>query len=67
MSDDYNQAAFELIVALRGGLPGACDFCGQPFTAARYPIPEEAGEWTCRECLDRWIKNKAPGYGDAGS
>jgi hypothetical protein len=53
MSDD-NQAAFDLIVGLRGGLPEACDFCGQPFTQARYPVPEEAGEWTCSECLARW-------------
>jgi ribosomal protein L37AE/L43A len=58
-----NQAAFDLIVALRGGLPADCDFCGQPFTQARYPVPEEAGAWACRECLDRWIKNKEPGYG----
>lgn len=60
---DYNQAAFDLIVGLRGGLPEACDFCGQPFTKDRYPVPEEAGEWTCSECLARWIKNGEPGYG----
>lgn len=36
--------------------PEKCDFCQQPFTAERYPIPEEAGEWTCRECLTRWQK-----------
>jgi hypothetical protein len=72
-SDDYNRAAFELIVSLRSGLPVRsglpehCDFCGQPFDydalrspvaslreAARYPIPEEAGEWTCSECAKRW-------------
>jgi hypothetical protein len=52
--DGYNQAAFDLIVALRGGLPECCDFCNQPFTAARYPVPEEAGEWACSECLERW-------------
>lgn len=51
---DFNDAAFDLIVALRGGVPAACDFCRQPFTRERYPIPEEAGEWTCRECLTRW-------------
>jgi hypothetical protein len=54
-SDSYNQAAFELIVSLRGGLPEKCDFCGQPFdydalrTAQaspsgvgqlRWPVPE---------------------------
>jgi hypothetical protein len=77
-SDSYNQAAFELIVSLRGGLPEKCDFCGQPFdydalrTAQaspsgvgqlRWPVPEEAGEWTCSECLARWFKKKEPGYG----
>jgi hypothetical protein len=51
---DDNQAAFDFIVALRGGIPDTCDFCQKPFTVERYPIPEEAGEWTCRECLDRW-------------
>jgi hypothetical protein len=60
MSDDYNQAAFEMIVALRGGLPAACDFCGQPFTASRYPVPEEAGEWACTECWARWNAEAAP-------
>ena len=35
-----------------------CDFCHQPFTEERYPIPEEAGEWTCRECLTRWGKEE---------
>lgn len=28
----------------------------------RYPIPEEAGEWTCNECLARWRADGAPGY-----
>jgi hypothetical protein len=60
MTDDYNQTAFEMIVALRGGLPAACDFCGQPFTAARYPVPEEAGEWACSECMTRWNAEAAP-------
>lgn len=52
--EDYNQAAFEFIVALRGGLPEHCDFCGQPYVDGRYPIPEEAGEWACSECWARW-------------
>jgi hypothetical protein len=59
MSDDYNQAAFDLIVALRGSLPKDCDFCGQPFTEARYPVPEEAGEWACAECWARWYPKEA--------
>jgi hypothetical protein len=60
MTDDYNQATFDLIVALRGGLPKDCDFCGQPFTEARYPVPEEAGEWACSECWARWYPEAAP-------
>lgn len=28
----------------------------------RYPIPEEAGEWTCNECLARWRAEGVPGY-----
>lgn len=42
------------IAELRGGLPEACDFCGQPYGPERYPVPEEAGEWACSECLARW-------------
>ena len=53
-TDSYNQAAFDLIVWLRGGLPEKCDFCDQPFNERRYPVPEEGGEWTCSECLARW-------------
>lgn len=62
MSDEYNQAAFELICALRGGYPKRCDFCSKPYTRGRYPIPEEAGEWTCNECLARWCAQGLPGY-----
>ena len=29
----------------------------------RYPIPEEAGEWTCNECAARWRAEGVPGYG----
>lgn len=60
MSDEYNRAAFDLIVSLRGGLPEKCDFCGQPYTDARYPVPEEAGEWACNECLKRWGREETP-------
>jgi hypothetical protein len=56
-TNGYNQAAFDLIVGLRGGLPEKCDFCDQPFTTERHPVPEEAGEWTCSECVARWIKD----------
>ena len=54
MSDNVNDAAFAFIVALRGDLPDKCDFCGKPYTEGRYPVPEEAGEWACNECLARW-------------
>jgi len=42
------------IAAIRGGLPPACDFCGQAYEGGRYPVPEEAGEWACSECEARW-------------
>jgi hypothetical protein len=63
VTDDYQQSAFDLLVWLRGGLPGACDFCGQPYGDARYPVPEEAGEWACSECVTRW-ENNLPGIDD---
>lgn len=46
----------EEIINLRGGLPEKCDFCQQTYNENRQPIPEEAGEWTCTECWDRWEK-----------
>jgi len=54
MQDDQPFSTFDLIVELRGGLPEACDFCGQPYTDDRYPVPEEAGDWACSECVARW-------------
>ena len=60
--EDYDKAVFDWIVELRGGLPAKCDFCDQPYTDTRYPVPEEAGEWTCSECLARWRREKRPGY-----
>jgi len=51
---DFNRDAFDMLVWLRGGLPEACDFCGQAFTKQNYPTPEEAGEWACIECATRW-------------
>ncbi len=46
----------KMIVALRGGIPERCDFCEQPYTDERLPVPEEAGDWACTECWDRWEK-----------
>lgn len=48
----------QMIAELRGGIPDKCDFCNQPYTEKRYPIPEEAGEWTCSECWERWQKEE---------
>ncbi len=49
----------ETIMALRGGPPEKCDFCGQPYTEERYPTPDEGGEWACNECWERWEKEDA--------
>lgn len=46
----------EIIAALRGGHPEKCDFCGEPFTDKRQPVPEEAGDWACTECCEQWEK-----------
>lgn len=50
----------DMIVALRGGIPECCDFCGQKFTEQNYATPEEAGEWACIQCVARWEKQKSP-------
>lgn len=44
----------ELIAALRGGIPERCDFCGEPYSDVRRPVPEEGGEWACTVCWKRW-------------
>lgn len=44
----------DVIAELRGGYPDKCDFCGQVYTAERTPVPDEAGEWACTECWDKW-------------
>ena len=49
----------QVIADLRGGIPECCDFCEQPYTEERYPVPEEAGAWACIECWDRWEKQDA--------
>lgn len=54
MAGDEPFSTFDLIVELRGGLPLACDFCGQSYADDRQPVPEEGGEWACTECVDRW-------------
>jgi ribosomal protein L37AE/L43A len=59
MTDDFNRAAFEMLAANRGGIPETCDFCKQPFTDQRWPVPEEASAWACSECEARWAKEEA--------
>lgn len=54
-----NEAVFNLIVELRGGIPERCDFCGEPYTEARRPTPDESGEWACTECWERWEREEA--------
>jgi hypothetical protein len=49
----------ETIIAMRGGIPEKCDFCGRAFTDANYATPEEAGDWACIECVTRWDKEYA--------
>jgi hypothetical protein len=55
------QWMFDLIANLRGGTPDTCDFCGQEFTEANHPLPEEGGEWACSECVARWAKKERQG------
>lgn len=52
--DDAPAMGWELIAALRGGVPERCDFCDRLYTAERYPVPEEAGLWACIECWNHW-------------
>ena len=47
-------SAFDFLVSIRGGLPEKCDFCERPYGGGRYPVPEEAGAWSCNECESRW-------------
>lgn len=58
MNDDsdseFNRMVFDMLTANRGGLPTKCEFCGQPYTDGRYPVPEEAQAWACSECVARW-------------
>jgi hypothetical protein len=49
---------WDLVMSIRGGFPEKCDFCGQPYADGRYPVPEEAGEWACSECVARWEKSE---------
>lgn len=48
----------DVIAELRGGYPEKCDFCDKPYNKERHPVPEEAGEWACTECWERWEKEE---------
>jgi len=54
---DFPMTAEDLIHSLRGGPPLTCDFCEQPMEPED-AIPEEAGDWACRTCWDRWEKER---------
>lgn len=43
----------DLIIAFRGGVAERCDFCNEPLDAAT-AIPEEAGQWCCPSCRDKF-------------
>lgn len=43
----------ELIASLRGGIPAACDFCGDQVPPDALE-PEEAGMWACPDCWRRF-------------
>jgi hypothetical protein len=43
------------IADLRGEVPTECDFCQQP-RHFEYLEPEEAGQWICHECLQKWLR-----------
>jgi hypothetical protein len=53
---DVAKSAFDMLVANRGGFREHCDFCGNPFTRERYPVPEEGRAWACNECEARWLE-----------
>ena len=55
---DETLTAIDMIAAIRGGVPDACDFCGLPYTEDRRPLPEEAGAWACNECFGRWQEDE---------
>lgn len=50
MSEDNPR---EIIIALRGGVPKCCDFCGKE-TQSEQLHPEEGGDWVCEACMKRW-------------
>ena len=55
--DEGSEWQLSLLRYLRPeGPPERCDYCGQPYTAHRWPVPEEAQSWACNECDARWAE-----------
>jgi hypothetical protein len=59
MANNYNEAAWQMLIALRGGISDNCDFCCKAFGPERSPVPEEAGAWACTECQAWWDKEES--------
>lgn len=51
----------DLIIDLRGGSHEKCDFCGGTFPHEEIH-PEEAGQWACIHCIEKWRKEGTLGY-----
>ena len=58
MTEEYDRAMWGMLAANRAE-PVTCDFCRQPFTDDRYPVPEEGRAWACSECEARWAAEDA--------
>lgn len=50
MAGEYEQAVWRMLIANRGGIPEKCDYCQQPYTETRRPMPEEGRSWSCTDC-----------------
>ena len=47
---DFEKECWAMLVGNRGGIPEKCDFCDQPYSETRHPVPEEGRAWSCSEC-----------------
>lgn len=57
--------ARDMIIALRGGIPELCSFCRETLDHET-AVPEEGGEWACRECWDRFEESDGRLRSEAG-
>lgn len=53
MKKEEEFTARDLVIGLRGGVPEKCSFCNEP-TPENQLEPEEAGDWVCWSCQERW-------------